>query len=117
MNNELNYKESYNIKKITELFNIIKDQKLNQLKYNIPLLSKKEEKLISLIFISFDENIHHSIICNNSDQFSKIESLIYDKYPEYKKLNINFIINGKEIDKYKSLEENDIKNSDIITLK
>ena len=113
---ELNNK-SYNIKIITDLLNKLKEQKLSELKNNIPLLLKKEEKLISLIFISFDENIHYSIICKNTDQFSKIESLLYDKYPEYKKLKKHFIMNGKESKKSKSLEDNEIKNSDIITLK
>ena len=116
INNELNNK-SYNIKLITDKLNKLKENNLNELKYNIPLLLKKEEKLISVIFNSFDENIHYSIICKNTDKFSKIESLLYDKYPEYKKLNNSFIINGKEINKSKSLEDNKIKNSDIITLK
>ena len=114
---KLNNNKSYNIKIIRESLNILKEQKLNELKYNIPLLLKKEEKLISLIFISFDENIHYSIICKNNEQFSKIESLLYDKYPVYKELKNNFILNGKEIDKTKSLEENGIENGDIITLK
>ena len=116
INNELNNK-SYNIKLITESLNILKEPKLNEFKYNIPLLLKKEEKLISLIFISFDENIHYSIICKNTDQFSKIESLFFDRYPEYKELKNSFILKGKKIDKSKSLEENGIKNIDIITLK
>ena len=116
INNELNNKSSYNIKLITDKLNKLKENNLNELKYNIPLLLKKEEKLISVIFNSFDENIHYSIICKNTDQFSKIESLLYDKYPEYKDLKNSFIINGKEIKKSKSLEDNKIKNSDIITL-
>ena len=116
INNELNDNSDI-IKKINESLNKLKEQDLNELKYNIPLLLKKEEKLISVIFIYFDENIHYSIICKNTDQFSKIESLLYDKYPEYKKLKNSFILNGKEIDRQKSLEDNTIKNCDIITLK
>ena len=65
---------------------------------------------MSVIFISFDENIHYSIIYNNTDKFSNIEVLLYDKYPEYKKLKNSFIINGKEINISKSLENNNIKN-------
>ena len=95
--------------------NKLKKKKLEEL--NIPLLLNKEEKLISLIFISFDENIHYSIICKNTDIFSNILTLLYDKYPEYKNLKISFIINGKEINISKSIEDNKIKNSDIIKLK
>ena len=116
INDELNNK-SYTIKLITDKLNKLKENNLNELKYNIPLLLKKEEKLISIIFNSFDENIHYSIICKNTDKFSKIESLLYDKYPEYKDLKNNFIINGKEINVFESLEDNKIKNTDIITLK
>ena len=94
--------------------NKLKEKKLKELK--IPLFIKEKEKLMSLIFISFDENIHYSIICKNTDKFSAIESLLYDKYPDYKKLEKSFIIDGKEIDTTKSLEDNNIKNSDIITL-
>ena len=105
------------IKLIKDILEINKN-KANEIKLNIlPLLSKSEEKLMSIIFKSFDENINYSVICKNTDEFEKIESLLYDKYPEYKELKNNFILNGKEIDKSKSLEENGIKNSDIITLK
>ena len=93
----------------------LKKKKLEEL--NIPLLLNKEEKLISLIFISFDENIHYSIICKNTDIFSNILTLLYDKYPEYKNLKISFIRNDKEINISKSIEDNKIKNSDIIKLK
>ena len=118
VNKELN-NYSYNIIEINYLLNNLelKEKKLNGLEINIPLLLKPDEKLLSLIFISFDENIHYSIICKNTDIFSKIESLLYDKYPEYKKLDKSFIVNGKEININESLKNNKIKNSDIITLK
>ena len=68
--NELNSK-SYNIKIISDLLNELRDNNSNELKSNFSLLSKKEEKLISVIFISFDENIHYSIICKNIVNFQK----------------------------------------------
>ena len=92
--------------------NIISDIRLN-----IPSLDKSNEKLMSIVFNSFDENIHYSVICKNTDQFLKIESLLYDKYPQYKYLNKDYFVNGVKIDITKNLKDNNIKDSDIITLK
>ena len=100
---------------------------INEIKSNIPKLLKsheiikqnendEKEELISVIFNSIDENILYSIICNKNDEFSNIESLVFDKYPEYKYLNKDFIVNGNKINKQKNLEDNNIKNSDIITV-
>ena len=36
---------------------------------------------------------------------------------EYADLNNFFVVNGKEINKFKNLEENNIKNGDIIEMK
>ena len=93
------------------------ENKINEIKLNIPLLLQSDEKLISLIFISSDENIHYSLICKNTDNFSEIQSLLYNKYPEYKNLNNSFILNGNKIDETKDLNYNNIQDSDIITLK
>ena len=41
----------------------------------------KGEKLMSIIFISQNEDIHYSIICKNTDFFSGLEKLLYEKYP------------------------------------
>ena len=92
--------------------NIISDIRLN-----IPSLAKPNEKLMSLVFNSFDENIHYSVICKNTNQFLKIESLLYEKYPQYKYLNKDYYVNGVKIDITKNLKDNNIKDSDIITLK
>ena len=68
------------------------------------------------IFISSDQNIISSFICKNTDIFKFIENRFYEKYSEYKDLDNNFISNGRKIDKNKSLDENKIKNNDIITI-
>jgi len=74
------------------------------------------EKIISIIFTSFDENIISSFICKNTDIFNFIENKFYEKYSQYRGLDNNFISNGRPIDKNKSLDENKIKNNDIITI-
>ena len=69
---------------------------------------------MSVIFLSIDENIHYSIICKITDNYSNIEEIFYDKYPEYKNTKINFVINGEKINILKNIDYNEIKDSDII---
>jgi hypothetical protein len=95
----------------------LKENQINEIKYTIPKEIKLNEKIISVIFNSYDQNILCSIICKNTDNFKKIEKKFYEKYPEYKNTKNSFISNGKKIDSSKNLDENKIKNSDIITFK
>ena len=92
----------------------IKDLKDLKLRYPFELL--EGEKMMSIIFISTDQKIHHSIICKNTDQFTRIERLLYDEYPEYLDSENYFIVNGNRINRHKTLEENNIGNGNIITL-
>jgi len=79
-------------------------------------LKNEKDLLMSIIFISSDENIISSFICKNTDTFDILEKKFYEKYSEYKDLDNIFISNGRKINKNKSLEENKIKNNDIIFL-
>ena len=74
------------------------------------------EKILSIIFISSDENIISSFICKNTESFKVLENKFYEKYSKYKDLDSIFTLNGREINKNKSLDENKIKNNDIITI-
>ncbi len=71
---------------------------------------------MTVIFISSDQKIHYSFICKNIDKFNKIENLLYDKYPEYEQSENFFTVNGNKIIKSQTIEQNKIKNSDIILL-
>ena len=74
------------------------------------------EKLISIQFISCNQDIDFSIITKNSDEFSKIEKILYDKYPKYKDSENYFLVNGNKINRHRTLEENKIRDNDILTL-
>ena len=74
------------------------------------------EKLISIKFNSDAKDIDYTIINKNTEKFIKIETMIYEKYPKYKKTNNDFLVGGNKINKEKTLEENNIKNNDTITL-
>ena len=107
-----------NNKKLMELLEElrIKDKEIKDLKSRYPIELLEGEKLMSIIFISTDQKIHHSIICKNTDPFSRIERLLYDEYPEYLDSENYYIVNGNRINRHKTLEENNISNGNIITL-
>jgi len=116
------YENSNNeyIKKIKELEELIKSKNLeiNNLKNNndtnkIVNLKSKEE-IIAIFFTSVDQNIYRPISCKNTDIFAKIEEKIYNEYPEYKDYNTYLTINGNIINRLKTLEENGIKDGNII---
>ena len=93
-----------------------KEKEIKSLKSSLPFEINQGEKVMSIIFISVDQKIHHSFICKNTDMFINIEKSLYDIYPEYRESENYFLLRGLKINKYKSLENNNIKDSDIITL-
>ena len=94
--------------------NLIKEYKIKISKFPFEFLPG--EKIISIIFSSFDQNIISSFICKNTDNFKLLENKFYERHSEYKDLKNIFISNGRKINKDKSLDENKIKNNDIITI-
>ena len=97
-----------------------KEKEIKELRMQLsryPLILNDGEKLMSLIFTSADQVIHHSVICKNSELFNIVENRLYeDGFLEYKESENFFTLNGLKINKNKTLEENNIKNSDEIIL-
>jgi len=56
------------------------------------------------------------VICKKTDKFFFAEERLYQTYPELRYLEHFFILNGEQINKNISLQENNIKNNDRITL-
>ena len=110
-NNFLNSK----IIKLMEELNL-KENELKQLKSKLPFDLGENEKLMTVIFIPPDSKIHYSLICKNTDKFNRIENVLYEQYSEYQESENYFTANGIKIIKSKTLEENKIKFSDVITL-
>ena len=79
-----------------------------------PFELSEKEKLISITITTFDENVNINFLCKNTDKFIKVEKDFYFKYPQYKNLDNYFTINGNKINPDLSLDENNIKNNDII---
>lgn len=124
------YTKNY-FQRITQIFNLYNN--LFKKELNIETQSGEQEKLtninegkmennnegeqlMTVIFISEDQKVHYSFICKKTDKFQDLESKLYKIYPEYSKTDNHFAINGRTITKSKNLDENEIKNSDIITL-
>ena len=76
----------------------------------------KGEKLMSIIVISSDKKLHRTIICKNTELFCDLERKIYQKNDKYIDIGNYFTLNGKKIDETKSLDDNNIKDNDIIVL-
>ena len=70
--------------------------------------------LICITFISLDESINYSVICQSNDAFQMLENKLYKKYPEYSKIENGFLLNGNKINRFQSLQENKIGDNDVI---
>ena len=74
------------------------------------------EKILCVQFISNDRKIDLALLCKNVQLFDRLEEELYLHYPEYKESNNIFTANGKEILRFKTIEENNIKSSDKIMI-
>ena len=92
----------------------IKDNEINNLKSNISFNVKSGEELLPIIFVSGDQKIHYAFICKYTEQFSVIESKLYEIYPNYLERENYFCVNGNKINRYKTIKQNNIKYSDIV---
>ena len=110
-----------NFSKNLELQKIIdsKNKEIEDLKFkNNPLYNiKPGEKIYAIIFISVDQKIvNYAIACKNTDIFVRLEEKLYEDYPEYKDKETYFMKNANRIKRFKSLEENNIRNNDVLML-
>lgn len=79
---------------------------------------KPGEEIISINFVSMGNNDigHYSLICKNTDLFVRLEERLYEDFPEFKNYETYFEVNTKRIKRFKTIDENQIKSNDIITV-
>ena len=79
---------------------------------------KPGEKILSINFVSmgFQDIGHYSLPCKNTDLFVKLEEKLNNDYPQLKDKETYFLVNGRRIKRFKTLDENKIKSNDIINL-
>ena len=72
----------------------------------INIESKNCNKCVNII--SDDQNINYAIPCSGDDIFAEIEEKLYKEYPDYRETNNKFLVNGKEVLRFKSINDNNI---------
>ena len=79
-------------------------------------MSNNNEENISIKFISSDLTINYEMTCKSTDKFNNVEIILYEQYPRLLEEECFFLCKGKKINRMKTLEENNIKNGDVIVL-
>ena len=118
LNSQIKSLQSDLNEKITELTNL-RNQLNSSNNNNSSGLEncKPGEKIIVAHFKSIDENVDYPIACKNTDIFDKIVEKLYKIFPNYKEYrNTFFTVNGTMVKRFKSMEDNKIKNGDKIIL-
>ena len=76
------------------------------------------EVVIAISFVSMgNQDIgHYAVVCKNTDLFIRLEEKLYDEYPDFKNYETYFEVKTKRIKRFKTLDENKIKNGDVINI-
>ena len=118
LNNYNNIINNYN--------NIInqKDNELNNLRTQLNNMNNNINNnnhlnindIMRVDFISMDQNVHFSVGCLKTNTFAEVEEKLYKQYPEYRETNNNFLVNGTQVLRFKTIAENKIGNGLPVTL-
>ena len=105
-NNQYNqYNNNYNNMNMNNGFNNVNN---NQFNY--------QNQMKCVTFNSLDNKIFFGIPCSGNNIFAEIEEKLYKEYPEYRETNNTFYFEGKEILRFKTINDNNIGNGRPITL-
>ena len=108
-----------NIKSISNISNNIvdlvmdvrkKEKEINELKTKLDKNYKSVNfnEVMVINFISVDGKINEGITCIKTDTFAEVEEKLYQEFPEFRETNNNFLANGSEILRFKTVNENKI---------
>ena len=103
------------IQELQNKLNNYKSQLVNNTT-NIPNNKVYFNDIICVNFISSDQNVHYAITCLKTDTFAEIEEKLYKEYPQYKETNNNFLANGTQVLRFKTIAENKLENGLPVTL-
>ena len=89
---------------------------LNKINLNNNIKNNMNDKrdTFTIKFMSLPQDKILSITCSNTDSIAKCEEIFYNKYPEYKDINTYLTANGNAIKRFKTIEENKIKQDNAI---
>jgi len=115
---EMNKQFENNIaRKNIEIYKILSDKNKNKDYYDLSSLGPND-KVIAVNFVSMGNNNigHYYSIFKNQDLFVRLEEILYNDFPQFKEHETYFEVKGKRIKRFKTLEQNLIKNNDIISI-
>ena len=104
--------------KNNELQNLLsKNNNNNIINYKITSINPGEE-ILAINFVSngVQDIGHYNLICKNTDLFVRLEERLYQDFPDFKNYETYFEVNTRRIKRFKTIEENNIKNNDIINV-
>ena len=113
LNREINNYKNIILQKELELNNL-----KSQLNNNINNISNNVNfnDIIVVNFISSDQIVHYAAKCLKTNTFAEVEERLYKQYPQYRETNNNFIANGTQILRFKTIAENKIGEGLPVTL-
>lgn len=124
-NEELIKENKSLIEIITKLQNDIKekDKIIQGYHNNNPITSpitsiKPGEKMMTVNFVTMSSKLvsNYSLACKNTDLFVRLEERLNEDFPELKNNETYFEVEARRIKRFKSLDDNKIKNNDIISI-
>ena len=134
LNEEKNKNLSYNniINGLNETISFLKKQltdEKNKNKNNFQNMNQQNnareityinpgEKIMTINFVSQGNQdiTNYSLACKNTDLFVRLEEILYQDYPKFKDFETYFEVRTKRIKRFKTIEENDIRNNDVISV-
>ena len=120
LKNKIESEKNNYLKKIKDLEKLIneKDKQFNNLKKkeNNELISiiNPGEEVLAINFTSTEQDINYPMACKNTTLISRLEEKLYNKYPKYKDFQTYLTVNGNVVNRFKTVEENGIKNGNSI---
>ena len=67
-------------------------------------------------FTSLDQKINLSILCSGNSIFANIENILYNICPKYKNSNCYFLCNGIQLNRFKTINENQIREEGYVIM-
>ena len=120
--NDLQNKVNTSNSIINNYKNIInqKEVELNNLKIQLQKYNKQNQfylnEMMCVNFISIDQRLHYAVPCISNNTFAEVEEKLYQKFPEYRETNNNFLANGQKVLRFKTISQNGIGNGLPVTL-
>ena len=111
---EINILKDLISKKDEELEKLKKELQSNNIINNKSGQIENKDKIIK--FISEEQNFNFEISCSGNSIFAEIEEKLYQKYSEFRETNNTFLNDGKEVLRFKTINENNIESGKSLIL-